>query len=1025
MRLFVERPIATAMVFLVLMVLGVYSFFNIPIEMAQRQEFPQLDIVTSWFGVAPEIMQTEITAPLEEKVATVKDVRKITSSSSIGNSRITLEFDKKTNMEFVRLALREKISEVRENLPYDVIPRITYYVPEDFRFNPFLQYTISGDYSLHKLRELVKDKIEIGIGSIKGIASIDVTGGADPEIQILLDENKLKALSIHPYTISNALYQRIRTYPAGTVTKGSQEFIFKVSDPVRGIRELGDIVVARSGTNPVKLRDVAEILPSFKDIYSINRINGQPTIRVTVTKEKGMSTLKVARAAKKKLDVIQQDLPPDLIFRVVDDESKEIQENLNEIYLLVGIITIVIFILVFIVLRSFRPSLLILSSILFSVLITFNLIYLFKVSINILTLGGLALGFGLFVDNSIVVFENVLRLREKGVSPIQAAIQGSKEVFLPVLAATLTTMSVFFSFAYFQGRLKIYYLPLAIVITSALAASLLVSFSLIPAMSPKLIKKRRKKTKKPPRDTYEKVLRFFIRYPLEVVLVVGLIFFGAYKWFKSEVTLGSFLPSTFRQELSVRIGMPAGTPIERTDEVTQKFEKKVLESTYEKEMNSSILSDWAYLRIKFPPEIEFSYRPYLLKEELIQLATNFAGINISISGFDPQGYYSRVSSGPYLGSSIKFYGYNLKKLKEITSNLDRDLKRNPRIKESRITSSRFSWGNLDSFEYVLKVDRKAMRQYDLDPAFLYYHIGSLIAGRAFSVMRTKIGGKEIDLSIKFPESAWIDMKNLQDSLIQTQGGEYVRLGEISSITENPVASSIDREDQQYQQTLMWEFRGPYKAADRYKQAVYDKLQLPPGFSAKIDDDFFMTEEEKGQLTFAIIFSLVIIFMILASLYESIIQPFFILLAVPLALIGVFVAFVLADFPFDSSAYIGVILLGGIVVNNSILLVDHINLKRKEGLPLLDAVLKGARERIRPIFLTTSTTVLGMLPLVLIQIETGRRRIWSSLALSAVGGLISSTIFILIVIPIFYYYGDNIQSKVKEKFSELQRAWKSY
>ena len=366
MKLFVERPIATAMVFLVLMVLGVYSFFNIPIEMAQRQEFPQLDIVTSWFGVAPEIMQTEITAPLEEKVVTVKDVRKITSSSSIGNSRITLEFDKKTNMEFVRLALREKISEVRENLPYDVIPVITYYVPEDFRVNPFLQYTISGNYSLHKLRELVKDKIEIGIGSTKGIASIDVTGGADPEIQILLDENKLKALSIHPYTISSALRQRLRTYPAGTVKKGSQEFIFKVGDPVKGIRELGDIVVARSGTNPVKLRDVAEILPSFKDIYSINRINGQPTIRVTITKEKGMSTLKVARAAKKKLEVIQQDLPPDLIFRVVDDESKEIQENLNEIYLLVGIITIVIFFLVLIVLRSFRPSLLILSSILFS-----------------------------------------------------------------------------------------------------------------------------------------------------------------------------------------------------------------------------------------------------------------------------------------------------------------------------------------------------------------------------------------------------------------------------------------------------------------------------------------------------------------------------------------------------------------------------------------------------------------------------------------------------------------------------------
>jgi len=1025
MKLFVERPIATAMVFLVLMVLGVYSFLNIPIEMAQQQEFPQLDIVTSWYGVAPEIVQTEITALLEEKVATVKGVRKISSSSSIGNSRITLEFDEKTNMEFARLALREKIAEMEDNLPYNVRPRITHYVPDEFQVNPFLQFTISGNYSLHKLREMVKDKIEIGIGSIKGIAGVEVTGGSDPEIQILLDEQKLEALQIHPYSISNALYERMVTYPAGTITKGSQEFIFKVSDPVTGTKELGETVIAFSGSNAIKLKNVADIVPSFQDIYYINRINGQPTIRLTIVKEKGTSTLRVARAAKKKLEAIQQELPSDLIFRVVDDESEEIEKNLNEIYLLVGIIITVIFVLVFLVLRSFKPSLLVLSSILFSVLITFNLIYLFKVSINILTLGGLALGFGLFVDNSIVVFENVLRLREKGMSLVEAAIRGSKEVFLPVLAATLTTMSVFFAFAFFQGRLKIYYLPLAIVITSALAASLLVSFSLIPAMSPKLIKKGKRERKERFRNYYEDILRFLIRHPAEVVIIVVLVFFGAYSWFKKEVTIGPFLDFGYRQELSAVIGMPAGTPIESTDEVSKQFEEKVLEKTYEFEMNTTVMSDRAMIRIKFPPEIEYSYHPYVLKEELIQLATNFAGINISISGFDPQGYYSRVSSGPSLGSSIKFYGYNLKKLKEITASLDRTLKRNPRIKESRISSSRNPYWNLDSYEYVLKIDREAMGKYDLNPPYLYYHIGSLIAGRAFSVMRTKIGGQDIDVAIKFPESDWMEMKNLQDSLIQTQGGEYVRLGELTVLEEVPVASSIDREDQQYQQTVMWEFRGPYKAADRYQQAVFEQLQLPPGFSAKIDEDRWLTEEEKGQLTFAIIFSLVIIFMILASLYESIIQPFFILLAVPLALIGVFIAFVIADFPFDSSAYIGVILLGGIVVNNSILLVDHINLKRKEGLPLLEAVLKGARERIRPVFLTSSTTVLGMLPLVLIQLEVGRRRIWSSLALSAVGGLISSTLFILVIIPIFYYYGDNIGFWVKKKLSETQTAWKRF
>jgi HAE1 family hydrophobic/amphiphilic exporter-1 len=281
-----------------------------------------------------------------------------------------------------------------------------------------------------------------------------------------------------------------------------------------------------------------------------------------------------------------------------------------------------------------------------------------------------------------------------------------------------------------------------------------------------------------------------------------------------------------------------------------------------------------------------------------------------------------------------------------------------------------------------------------------------------------IGSREQEISIKYPEAAEIDLKDLQDVLIMTNKGEYLRLGEISFIEERPIAGSIDRENQKFQQIVMWEFRGPYKAAENYKKAVFANLQLPPGFSASLEDTRWMTTEEKSQLRFAIIFSLVIIFMILASLYESLIQPFFILLAVPLALIGVFVAFVLADFPFDSSAYVGVILLGGIVVNNSILLVDHINLKRKQGLELRESILEGARERIRPIFMTTSTTVLGMLPLVLIHLETGQRQIWSSLALSTVGGLMSSTLFILLVIPVFYSYGERISQFFRRKMAEL-------
>lgn len=1024
MRIFVQRPIATAMFFVAVFVLGIYSFLNIPVELEPKEEYPRIYIRTYWSGVPPEIIQTQITAPLEEISSTIKGVRKIYSQSGIGYSRIVLDFNGKTNMEFAELALREEIARARDILPERIRPSIYLYIPEDFQAGPFLNYTISGNYPLNKLREMVKDKIEYAIRSVKGVAGVEVTGGSDQEIKITLDKKKLKAFDIQSYQVSLAIRERLRTFQAGKVKKGTQEYIFKISNVVKGTRELGETIISHSGENPIKLKDVAQIFPSYGDVPAINRINGKPTVMLRVIKEKGTNTLGVAKRVKEKLELTKRELPQDLVFKVVDDESEDIHKSMKELYLLVGIIFLVIFILVFLVLKSFKPSFLVISSIAFSVLITFNLIYLFKISINMLTLGGLALGFGLFVDNSIVVFENVLRLREKGLSPIHAAIQGSKEVFLPVLAATLTTMSVFFSFTYFQGRLKIYYLPLAIVISSALAASLLVSFSLIPALSPKLMRKKRIERKERFRGYYEKILKFLLRHPVEIILILIFIFYGSYRWFKAEVTLGEFFRWYFRQQLRVYITMPPGTEIEKTDAVIKKFEEKVLEKNYEKEMNTSVNEKRASMVITFPPLIENSYHPYLLKEELIQLATNFAGVGVSIRGFDPQVYYSSIGTGTYFDSRIKFYGYNLKKLKKITSKLERTLKRNPRIKEVRITSSRWGWYRLDSFEYILKLNREDLIKYNIDPQYLLYHIQSSIRGR-LSFMKSKIGGKEIDLSIKFSDADEMDLKSLQDLLIKTQGGEYLRLDEISTLEERPIAGSIDREDQQYQQTIMWEFRGPSKAAEKYKKSIFSNLRLPPGFSATLEEEWRMTEEEKGQIKFAIIFSLIIIYMILASLYESLIHPFFILLAVPLALIGVFVAFVIADFSFDSSAYIGVILLGGIVVNNSILLVDHINLKRKQGFPLLEAVLKGARERVRPIFMTTSTTVLGMFPMLLIQVEEGKKAIWRSLALSAVGGLISSAIFILIIIPILYFYGDKIRFWAYEKVKELKKAWKNF
>jgi hydrophobic/amphiphilic exporter-1 (mainly G- bacteria), HAE1 family len=1024
MEAIIDRPIATAIVYLAVLALGVFSYLNTPLELAPKEDFPQLDIVASWPGVPPGIILTRVTAPLEEAVIAVRGVRKVTSASETGNSRITVELDPQADPRFIHLALREEIAKVGRILPYGVRPSLEPYVPDDFKVRPFLSFTVSAAMSLPRLRETVKDKLEFGLGSVPGVARVEVTGGSDPELRVVLDRKKLMTYDIQPMEVHSALNRRLKVLPAGTVRKGGQEFNLRVFGGLSEPGELGETVVAHTGGNILRVRDLARIDKAYGESRAINRLNGQPTVSLTIYKEKGTNTLKTAAAVKKKLAAIRRELPRDLTFKKADDESLEIRRKLKDLTLLAGTITAVVFLMVLLVLRSLGPSLLILSSIACSVVITFNIIYVFGISMNMMTLGALALGFGMFVDNSIVVFENILRLRERGVPPRQAAIQGSREVFTAVLASTLTTVSVFLCFPYFQGRLRIYYLPLAIVMVAALSASLLVSCTLIPSLSRPLIKPTREARTGRPGGGFERSLDRVIRRPIKVLLAVGAIFFGSAGWFMKEVPAGEFPNWYSKERLSIIIGLPPGTDLEKTDGVIRKFEAKVLEADCAKEMITYISPERAQATITFPPEIERSSRPYALKEQLIELAAQFAGIDCGIYGFDPQGFYSSLGSGTPYGSSIKFYGYNLKKLKEITSELARTLLRNPRIKDFRIVSSRRGSRATDSFEYVIKIDKEALGNYDVSPTDLYFHLRSLVRGSLGAPLQATVGGREIALPIKFPEAELIDIKGLQDSLFKTAGGDYLRLGDVSRIEERPIAGSIDRENQQYQQTLSWEFRGPSKAAENYKRTLSASLRLPPGFSATPDEPWRVTTEESSEIKSAAIFSLIFIFMILAALYESFIQPFFIMLAVPLGLIGVFLAFIVTGASFDASAYIGVILLGGIVVNNAILLVDHINLKRRQGLALLEAVLKGTQERVRPILMTTSTTIFGLLPMLFITTEAGRREVWSSLALCTAGGLVSSTALILIVVPVFYFYGDRLKLRFEGKIAEARAARRS-
>jgi HAE1 family hydrophobic/amphiphilic exporter-1 len=386
---------------------------------------------------------------------------------------VTIEFDPKANMEFITLALREELAKTQRVLPVGVRPVVVPYVPDEFRPKEFLSYTISGPFPLQRMREILKDKLEFGIGSVKAVSQVTIIGlrsarSAFSSIKRSSRTSTSSHISSSPGSASGWRPTR------RDMSAGSQEYLFKFTDKITDIKEIDDTLVMHSGRNPIYVKDVADVSLVTADVTSIHRINGQPTVSVSVLKEPGTSSLKVAKAVKAKLEEIKRDLPSDLVFKTVNDESEDIGKNLRYLYQLAAVIIVIVFLMVFAILRRITPSLLILSSIAFSIVITFNLIYVFKISMNMLTLGALAMGFGMLVDNAIVVFENSLRLREQGLTPREAAIRGAREVFIAVLASTLTTCAVF-ELPFFQGKLKMYYLPVAS------------SSSLAPGLAPRLV----------------------------------------------------------------------------------------------------------------------------------------------------------------------------------------------------------------------------------------------------------------------------------------------------------------------------------------------------------------------------------------------------------------------------------------------------------------------------------------------------------------------------------------------------------
>lgn len=1002
MKKIIERPVMAIIFFIIVILLGVYSLKNTPIELVPEEDLPTLEIIYNWWGASPDNILKKILIPAEEEIMQIKGVEKLKSRSTQNRGTIKVEFTRKTKMNFAEVILRERLNRLQKELPSQVQkPEIQKNIPEEFKKEPFFKVGVYGKHSIYALRRIADKEIYPYLNSISGIESVMIWGGVEPQIKIQTNLDKLKRFGISLFEIQQKINECFYTVQSATLKKTASEITLSLSESPQKIQDIQNIVVKNFGAKQMRLKEIADVYLGYEELRYEMRFMGMPVIGFIIYKEPNYSSLKLSEKIREKLQYLTNKLGGKIEFIIQHDESKELKDRLVRLLKIAFLILIIIFIILMIIIKDIKASILIFSSVFFSVFTTFTVIYLLKIPLNLLTLSGLALGFGLFVDNAVVVFDSILRHREKGLDKKESAIQGAKTVILPVLSSTLTTIIVFFSFALFQGRLKLYYLPLAYVITISLISSIIVSFLLIPSLGARITLKVKAKKLFFRRG---KFFPFILKYPLVVLIPVFCLMFFSYSVFKKEVSFGRFFSWYSKEKIEVSLRFPSGAEFNDVKKTIKKFEDLALAKPYEKEITTQIYSGYyrgARMVITFPEEIEFSAFPLQLKQELVGLATNLAGIGVYVGGFDPEPYYYNPDTGSFLPYNIQVKGYHFEKLMDYSNDVKRSMLQHKRIKDVDIqTDMDFWWGGKEKY-FAFKLDREKLRSYQMSPRYLFYLIASVLMERS-GTQKLKFDDKELSLEIKSMDVEDLELDDILTMNLETQAGIPFRIKDLVDIELSTQKGGITRENQEYVSMLRWDYLGSSKAGDRYHKTLFNNLEVPVGFKKSLEErKFRITEEEVGQLWSAILLSAVLIYLLLGILYENFFQPILIMISIPLALIGVFYAFVIMDYSFDSTAYIGCILLAGIVVNNSILLIDNINRHLRETKNIIESISIGAKERIRPIFMTSATTVLGMLPLIILK-KADASDIWSSLALCTVGGLTTSAFFILFVLPIFYY-----------------------
>ncbi len=1016
-RISVSQPVFATMIIAALMVIGIYSFQRLPIEQLPDVDFPVVAVVVSYPGASPEAVETDIIEPIEDAVNTISGIDSISATARSGEAMIVLMFDLGIDSSVAAQDVRDRIATVEAMLPESANdPMLFKFDPSEL---PVLSLAVSSEtLSLRDLTALTEDVIEPRLSIIPGVGRATVVGGLPRQLNVLIDPDRLTAFGVGVGEVTAALRAENQNLPAGDIEMGLEVQTIQVEGRIEEAEEFLDIIVSRQGGQPVRLRDVATLVDGEAEPFSLALLNGEQALAVDVVKTQGANTVGVAEEIRHAIaELMDGDLPVDVTIEVVRDNALPVEQSYNGVQsMMIEGAALAVFV-VFLFLNSWRSTVITGLTLPISVIGTMTVIYALGFTLNIMTLLALSLAIGLLIDDAIVVRENIMRHLHMGKSHKQAALEGTSEIGLAVLATTLSIVAVFLPVAFMDGIIGRFFLQFGVTVSVAVLISLFIAFTLDPMLSSVWYDPAAEPdTKRGPLGKlvglfgtffdwlakgYRNVLRWCLRHRITTLGVAVAAFVGS---FAIVPLVGvEFVPPEDNSQFQVNIETPVGSSLDYTagkviqiDAILREFSEVI--STYATVNAGTDASgqNSASIVVAMVGPSERERTPQDMTDPVREALSRIPGVDTVIGAAGGLG-------GLEAPVQINMFGDNLDVLAPLADRLVRQMQTIEGLVD--VESS------LDAAQPVLgvRVNREAASDLGVSLQQVGATLRPMLGGEEVTDW-TSPDGRNFTVMVRLPAQMRNDLEVLRALPIAQSGvtgsSEMVRLDQVADIVESFGPSTIERMDLSRQVTISANLSGGLTLGEVMPQiqTAMDALNMPAGYRVQAGGDAEQLAETAAAAGSALLLAVVFIYLVLASQFGSFLQPIAIMFALPLALIGVLLGLLVGGSTLNMFSMIGFIMLMGLVVKNAILLVDNANQHTRAGMNLYDALLEAGSTRFRPIIMTTLAMIFGMLPLALnLQEGSGQN---APMAHAVIGGLISSTLLTLVVVPVVLTYIDS-------------------